>query len=110
MQDQIFQAGPALPENVSREVHNLNSMVKKKKKPVAPVAEEKTTDKATDAGTSAQLQSNSFTSAPVSTETNGKRKADDVNIKEYGEAAELAPAETNGEQPAGKRVRIAEDA
>lgn len=35
LQEQLKESASALPEGVSREVHNLNSMVKKKKKPAA---------------------------------------------------------------------------
>lgn len=36
LDEQIYQKAPSLPEGVSREVHNLNTLVKKKPKKVEP--------------------------------------------------------------------------
>jgi len=58
LQDQLYEAKPALPENVSKEVHNLNNLVKKK-----PKKQE----------------------APSEATVNGKRKAEEEISKENGE-------------------------
>jgi hypothetical protein len=97
LQEQIFQAGPALPDDVSREVHNLNSLVKKKKKPTpaAPTATATPTASTATAGTQA-VSITEDTTTPI---TNGKRKAEN----------EASSAETNGTaEPVEKKVRIEE--
>lgn len=97
LEDQIFQPGPALPEGISREVHNLNSMVKKKKKPASTAP----TPSSAAADIPAQASSD-VTSAPgAETQANGingKRKADEEAVKAVNGASE----------PSEKKVRIEE--
>lgn len=90
LQDQIFQPGPALPEGVSREVHNLNSMVKKKKKPAATPAP-------ASAATPAPVLSES--QEALTNGANGKRKAEDDNSE---------PVSNGTTEPVEKKVRIEE--
>ena len=94
LQDQIFQPGPALPEGVSREVHNLNSMVKKKKKPSAPTAATASAPAASSASQEPAKTQESKTNG-----VNGKRKAED----------EVVGENTNDTaEPIEKKVRIEE--
>lgn len=91
LQDQIFQPGPALPEGVSREVHNLNSMVKKKKKPAATPT--------SAAVASSAPQETAETQQSTTNGLNGKRKAEDDVVEE----------QTNGTaEPVEKKVRTEE--
>lgn len=78
LQEQIYQSGPSLPENVSKEVHNLNNLVKKKPKKETNGASAPASEQPPSA---AEAESTAETSEPVSA-VNGKRKAEDEAVSE----------------------------
>lgn len=73
LQDQLYEAAPSLPENVSKEVHNLNNLVKKKPK------------KQEVGETKAEETNGAASASSADAISNGKRKAEEEISKENGE-------------------------
>lgn len=92
LKDQIYASAPSLPSNISKEVHNLNSLVKKQPKSTAPAHVEQA-----DASVTSQLPLVApllqETASPHSI-TNGKRKADEDIVKEDGDVEKRKKIET----------------
>ena len=69
LEEQIYEKGPSLPEGVSREVHNLNTLVKKKPKKAEP-------QKGPTAGSAAATATNGTNGAHVTNGTDSTHEAE----------------------------------